>query len=108
MVIAFGRNLALRQAKNSGRHDQRALRAFETGAQSPDGAQLRFRKDTQKALDDPTLQDPGEQSEAGRQTHVRQPVDEGEVDHPVRLACALAQQGMVIKPAHARLGAQRL
>jgi hypothetical protein len=38
------------QGKNSRRHDQRALGAFETGAQSPDGARFRFRKDSQKAL----------------------------------------------------------
>ncbi|MGC2786444.1 MAG: hypothetical protein WA397_21945, partial [Roseiarcus sp.] len=91
--------------KNSRRHDQRALGAFETGAQSLDGARLRFRKDSQEALDDPTIQDSGEQSEAGRQIHVRQPVDEGQVDHPVRLGGALAQQRMIMKPPHARLAA---
>ena len=108
MVVAFGRNLALRQRKNPGRHDLGALRVFETGAQSPDGARFRFRKDPQKALDDPTFQDPGEQSDAGRQTHVREPVDEGQVDHPVRRGGALAQQGVVLQPSHTRLGAQRL
>ena len=91
VIVALVRDSALRQGKSAPRRRpadvQKSLRDLRPGRRSPP---FPFAEDPEEARDHAAIQRSGEPSEARRQTHVGQPVDESDMDNAVRLrgACA--------------------